>query len=71
MKAKLEFTLPEERNEFALACNGGKYFSALFQFKEALRKLIKYDEDLDNKTLNNVAIQFDLCTEDIDFDEIE
>lgn len=47
-KAKLEFDLPEEQDEFKVACDAGKYYSAIFQFDQELRSIIKYQE-LDEK----------------------
>jgi len=38
MKGLLEFDLPVERDEFALASNAGKYHSALWNFKEWLHQ---------------------------------
>jgi hypothetical protein len=41
-KLTIEFTLPEEKIECDLAINGYKYFNALFDFSELLRREIKY-----------------------------
>jgi len=42
MKGKLEFNLPEEQEEFEIACNASKYNLVLFQFDQELRSKIKY-----------------------------
>ena len=46
MKAKLEFNLPEEKDEFDYACNGLKYCAALGELDNFLRSKIKYDQNL-------------------------
>jgi cupin superfamily acireductone dioxygenase involved in methionine salvage len=48
---KLEFQLPEEREEFELAQNGHKYKFALNDFDNWLRGLAKY-EDKDVVSIN-------------------
>ena len=51
MKARLEFTLPEEDIEFRHAMTAGDMHSALREFDNELREFIKYgtrpDLDLD------------------------
>jgi len=42
-KATLSFNLPEDDSDFLLAKNGGKYYSALFQIQQIMRKHWKYD----------------------------
>ena len=49
MKGKLEFKLPEEKEEFDYACKGADLFCAVTAFDEDLRSQIKYAE-LDEKT---------------------
>ena len=49
MKGILEFSLPEENEEFELAQNGFKYKIALDDMDNWLRGKIKYG-DLDEKT---------------------
>jgi hypothetical protein len=44
MTGKLEFNLPEERDEFDLAINGWKYKSVLAEFDNYLRSKVKYAE---------------------------
>lgn len=48
MKSVLEFNLPEEREEFELAVNAGKYASALWEIQQELRTIWKYEELEDN-----------------------
>jgi hypothetical protein len=45
MKATLEFSLPEEREEYELTSNAGKYHSALWDLREAIRQVVKYGTD--------------------------
>jgi hypothetical protein len=75
MKATLEFNVPEEDNEFRLAINGGKYLSALLEFKSILRNLIKHGYDPALKTpddmLREIDRQFRTSTEDVNFDEVQ
>lgn len=47
MKAVLEFTLPEERYEHALACNAGDLLSALNEIRQAIRRALKYETHTD------------------------
>lgn len=49
MKAMLEFNLPEEEEEFALAVDGAKYSAIVDEIKNMVRSIWKYEE-LDNKT---------------------
>lgn len=44
MKSKLIFNLPEENEEFNLACNGWKYKSVLCEFDNFLRAKLKYED---------------------------
>ena len=44
MKAVLEFTLPEQNNEFQAAVNGLNYKSAIYDFDQLLRSEMKYKE---------------------------
>lgn len=48
MIATLQFTLPEEIEEFDLATNAAKYQSALWEIKNRIRSIWKY-EDLEGK----------------------
>jgi len=44
MKATITFSLPEEREEFELANNAGKYHSALWAMASALRNHAKHGD---------------------------
>lgn len=46
MKAILEFNLPEDQSEYDLAINGIKYYSALSDIREWLRRRLKYESEL-------------------------
>ena len=43
MKAILEFTIPEEENEFMEAVNGGMFKHVLWQLDQKLRGKLKYE----------------------------
>lgn len=45
MKYILEFNLPEEKNEAALAANAGELYAALHQVDSILRACLKHDGD--------------------------
>lgn len=49
-KAVLEFTLPEETEEFDLACKVGAIHSALCSVSMELRRLYKYNDDASEDT---------------------
>lgn len=51
MKARLEFNLPEENDDFQSAINGHKYKSAIWDFDQLLRSEMKYKE-LSEETYN-------------------
>lgn len=44
MKAIIEFTLPEEREEHRLALDGGAWMCAVHDLDELLRTTIKYTD---------------------------
>ena len=46
MKATLEFTLPEEREEFETAVNAGKHRSLLDDVLKVLRNEVKYGQGM-------------------------
>lgn len=56
MKAILEFTLPEEQEEFEHAQKGWQYLGQIEEFDNWLRGQLKYCE-LDEKT----AAAYELC----------
>ena len=43
-KATLEFSLPEELDDFELAMDGAKYAAAIFEIMSHMRNAIKYEE---------------------------
>ena len=43
MEANLKFKLPEEREEFDVACSGDKYIAVLTEFDNWLRSQLKQD----------------------------
>jgi len=45
MKAKLEFELPEDREEFNLAVNGNNWHDAMYELDQWLRGKIKYNNE--------------------------
>jgi len=46
MKAILEFDLPEDRDEFTLAKNGGRYYGVLYELAEReLKPYLDYGQD--------------------------
>lgn len=44
MKATLEFQLPEDTREHALACHAHELYSALLQIQQSIRNTLKYTE---------------------------
>lgn len=42
MKAKLEFNLPDEKNEYLLAVHSQELFSFIWQFRQTLRNKLKH-----------------------------
>lgn len=49
MKATLEFNLPEDRDDFALATNASKMWSVLWELDQDLRARVKYAPDDSNE----------------------
>ena len=49
MKAILEFNLPEDRDDFALATNASKMWSVLWELDQDLRAKVKYAPDDSNE----------------------
>ena len=48
MKAILEFNLPDDDSDFLLAKNCGKYYSALHEIQQIMRKHWKYDAKMED-----------------------
>lgn len=46
MKMTLEFDLPEDEAEARAAVDGPAMFSAIHQFRERLRGIVKYDDPI-------------------------
>ena len=44
-KAILEFSLPEDQDDFDFANNGGRYYSILFELDQYFRNKVKYAPD--------------------------
>lgn len=61
MKAILEYTLPDDRYEYALANKAGALSSALWDIQQEIRKLHKYGHQ--HKTMEDLleAIYSDVC----------
>ena len=52
-KAILEFTLPEDQDDFDHAINGGKYYTVLWELDQYFRNKVKYPaEDAPNDYTN-------------------
>ena len=45
MKAILEFELPDDQEEYELAVDGPKMYSALWEIKQLIRSKLKYNSD--------------------------
>ena len=48
MKATLEFNLPEDSEQFAVASNATSFYFALYDLDQKLRSWIKYDHDFED-----------------------
>jgi hypothetical protein len=64
-KATLSFNLPEEDSDFLLAKNGGKYFSALWEIKQIIRKHDKY-----GTKMKDCWAEIEVELNDVNFDEV-
>lgn len=49
MKVILEFSLPEEQNDYNYAMNGAQYIFAIQDFDNHLRNQLKYNENLNEE----------------------
>lgn len=60
MKARLEFTLPEEDVEFKQAMKAGDVFAVLHEYDNELREIIKYETraDLHAETVEKLRTLF-------------
>lgn len=50
MRGILEFSLPEEEDEFLLASSAGKFYSALHEIDTQVRGWLKYGNDFKSHT---------------------
>jgi hypothetical protein len=50
-KATLQFTLPEERQDFQTALNGENYRASVNEMLEYLRNEVKYNNDLNSEKI--------------------
>lgn len=57
MKHLIEFDLPDERTELRMAMEGNKFFLALVDFEEELRKRRKYT-DIEMYNINEIVELF-------------
>jgi hypothetical protein len=64
MKAQLTFDLSEDQHPFDCAINGTKYYDLIFEFKEKLRQIEKY-EDLDDKQVELIGRIRDYLNEEM------
>ena len=65
-KATLHFQLPEEVNEFKLACRGTDYFSALWDISQIVRNINNDEIDCHCGVKDISNILDDVILEDID-----
>lgn len=54
MKAILEYTLPEETDEYEHAMNGSLYLFAIQEFDNHLRSELKYNENLNEEQCHTI-----------------
>lgn len=67
MKGKLEYDLPEEREEFELACKAGDMSCKLSDNQNEIRKVRKYTE-FKNKEVEKAMLDFCDLLDDIIYD---
>jgi len=66
LKATLTFTLPDDRDEFQDALEGGKFKASAHEFGEWLRQQLKYEEGwtpTQREAIERVRIEFYACFE--------
>jgi hypothetical protein len=68
MKATFEYNLPEEEAEVRQLINCGNLWSALWEFDNRLRSIVKHgtDQNLDEETVEEVRSMFHSCLGDHD-----
>jgi hypothetical protein len=67
MIGKLEYSLPEEQEEFELACKAGQMSGQLDDIKTEIRKIRKYTE-FKNKEVEKAMLDFCDLLDDIIYD---
>lgn len=65
VKATLTYNLPEDDSDFVLAKNGGKYYSALWQISQIIRKHRKYGQKM-----TDCWKEIEAEMADVNFDEV-
>lgn len=69
MKAKLEFSLPEEQDEFTFAIKGKNYWNCLYELDQKLRGILKYGHQYKNVDELAEELRMDIRN-NVDLDEI-
>lgn len=75
MKAKLEFNLPEDGDDFILAVKGSNWRHVCWELDQSLRKKVKYDDTIsDDKREAYEGVRDELrqfmFDNSVDFDEV-
>ena len=52
-KVTIEYTLPEEQEEFETANNASKYYSVIWDLDQYLRNFVKYPSDREDPILTD------------------
>lgn len=73
MKAKLEFSLPEDKSEFKMAIKACDFFDAIYDFNEFIRRYEKHRDisEQEHKILMNIRKKWLILTEDLNLYEFE
>ena len=71
MKVKLEFNLPEEKNEFTLANMGADFYSALCKVDQECRQTIKYKENATREEIKLAELIRDTIRENVNMDCVD
>ena len=58
MKAILEFSLPEDREEHEMHMNAGKFYAALWNLSEDIRQHVKHRDENETLTWDQVREWF-------------
>lgn len=54
MKATLEFTLPEEGQEYRTCVNADRYYTTLWDVDQRLRNILKYENPKDSNAFEDL-----------------